>query len=82
MYIEYCGSSVPNGYLVDATGVTTSVLCDDIPCAKDTANYNDVTGYLNKVVNDMATDEYEVDEVTGVDRDYASGQRVDVLVNF
>lgn len=82
MYIEYCGEADPKGYLVDANGVTESVLCKDIPCATATANYNDVTEYLREVVDLMATDDYEVDEILGEDRAFESSQRVDALIDF
>ena len=82
LYIEYCGDAEPNGYLVDATNVTTSVLCDDIPCATSKAAVDDVINYLREVADDMATDGYEVDEIMTEDRGYAQGARVDVLVNF
>lgn len=81
VYVQYCGKCSPSGNLVDATGVTTSVLCDDIPCATAIANYNDVMEKINKFVNEMATDGYEVDETSGIERSYNTGQRVDVLVN-
>ena len=41
-YLQVCDYD-GNGHVVNATGVTTQVLCDDLPCAIGMSNINDAT---------------------------------------
>lgn len=82
MYIQCCDIVDPNGYLMDATDVTTSILCDDIPCATGTAVLEDVIDNIREVVDGMASDGYVVDEILGDERGYRPDARVDVIVDI
>lgn len=82
MYIQYCDVTERDGHLMNATDVTTSIKCDEIPCATGTAAFEDVIDYLREVVDGMAVDGYEVDEISVEERGYAADARVDVLVDI
>lgn len=82
MYIQYCDTTGSNGHLIDASNVTTSLLCNDIPCATGTADLDEVTDYLREVVDEMTTGDYVVDEVLAEERGYSADARVDVLVDI
>lgn len=82
MYIQYCDIVEPNGHIIDATGVTSSVLCGDIPCAAGTSNLEQDIDFLREVPEGLASDGYEVEEILPEERGYATGARVDVLIDI
>lgn len=81
MYIYVCDSN-PIEHFVDGTGVTTQVLCDNLPCAVGTTDSDAAVAYLGDFVNDLAQAPYYVDEVAWGYRDYPPGSYVDAIIDF
>lgn len=82
MYVEFCDVQKNNGHLVNATEVTTPVLCSDLPCATSQSIISEVVSYVSEIANLMATDDFKTDELSWDIRSWENDQRVDVLVNF
>ena len=81
LYIQVCDYA-GSGHAINATGVTTNVLCDDLPCAVGTSDIDDAIDKIVTYLDGLSSDGYEVDEYAESKRGWDTGARVDAIIGF
>lgn len=81
-YLEVCDEVGDSVHVVNARNVTTSVLCDEVPCAAETTILKNAIEKVRSVLELIAGDDYEVDEIMIEQRGYKDGARVDAIIDY
>lgn len=81
-YLEACDDDVKQTHVVNGTDITTQVTFDEMPCTEGTVIVNDTLSYLREFINEMAADDYEVDEIIVEKRKLNTSERVDAIIDF
>ena len=81
LYMQVCDYA-GSGHAINATDVTTNVLCDDLPCAVGTSDIDDAINKIVTYLGGLSSDGYELDEHAESERGWEPGARVDAIIDF
>ena len=84
LHIAVCdyGPGSSNGHAVDATGITTNVICDELPCAVETSDIDEGLDKLATYLESMSSDGFELDELSEIRKGVNPDAHIDAIIDI